>query len=514
MRLAIHIFKKDVRRLWWEITVATAALAYLSHLDANRMDRMTGPTEGLMNLVVPGTWAFLIAMLVHQEALVGDRHFWLTRPYPRASLVLAKLLFIVCFIHVPSFLFDMAVVGARGFDPFFHLTTLLGKQLMQAVALSIPVLALAAVTRNLAQFASAGLICFIGGYLLTSPPWGWGPPLMLDRVRIDVILLLLFFGGAAAIVIQYARRRVLLSRLIAGTAFASAVLFTAYVPRNYTTGLACRGGPAMSIATSQRNTMPPDYLRHFDPSTSTVSIPVTVSGLARSAAVFFEPLEFDIEGARGGRWSMEPFPVLPRPPIKRSPIRPLLVMAEGTQDGWLVLTIDGKLFGAMAAQPATLRGRFSGNVLIPGERSQIAIATENAYLAGLGRCASFIVENTFSMYRDDLLKAVCESPERIPSTYVEFVQPASGFRVQEMLGASMLHVSYPSQTWLSPVNRMTAFFHIVDGPLQPGDRWRVPRSAMSGGRIEFLPRSAAGCSNVEVVFEAIDLRKYLLFPEG
>ena len=59
MRLALHIFRKDVRRLWWETLVATGALAYLAHMNANRMDYLPGPMEGLMNIVVPAAWAFL-----------------------------------------------------------------------------------------------------------------------------------------------------------------------------------------------------------------------------------------------------------------------------------------------------------------------------------------------------------------------------------------------------------------------------------------------------------------------
>jgi hypothetical protein len=511
MRLAVHIFKKDMRRLWWETAVATGALAYLAHMDANRMDYMPGPMEGMMNLVVPAAWAYLIAMLVHQEPLVGDRQFWLTRPYPRSSLLGAKLLFVLCFIHLPMFAFDAAIVQARGFNALAHLPDLLGKQATLAASLTVPALALAAVTRNLAQFASAGLLCVVAGYLLTAsftPPW-----VRVDTVRRDGALVLLACGGVIAIALQYAQRRVRLSRSIALVAFASAILLTVYVPRRYTIALGCRGAQQAGLVLSQHATPPPDYLRYYDPGTSAVSLPVTLRGVPTGATVVFEPLEFDIERSDGERWSMMPIRARPGPPQRRNPINPGVVMQEANTNGWLVLSIDQKLFSAMSAKPVRLRGEFAGNVVIQDRKTELPPETPAIMVPSLGRCASFMVENAFSPFQNDLLKTICESPDEIPRSRVDFVEPGSGLRVRHGLGDSGTPALYPTGTWLSPVNRRNTFFHIVEGPLQIDDRWRVPRSALAGGKLEFAPQRSAGCSVVRIAFNSIDLRQYLLFPE-
>ncbi len=76
MRLAVHILAKDARRFWWEITVTLGLLLALTYLDANRVGFIPGPMEGWLNLLLPAAWAYLVALVIHDEALVGDRQFW------------------------------------------------------------------------------------------------------------------------------------------------------------------------------------------------------------------------------------------------------------------------------------------------------------------------------------------------------------------------------------------------------------------------------------------------------
>jgi len=82
MRLALHIFRKDTRRFWWEITVTLGLLVALAYMDAHRIGFIPGPMEGWLNMLLPSAWAYLVGLVIHDEALVGDRQFWITRPYP------------------------------------------------------------------------------------------------------------------------------------------------------------------------------------------------------------------------------------------------------------------------------------------------------------------------------------------------------------------------------------------------------------------------------------------------
>ena len=100
MHLMLHIFKKDLRRLWPAVLIMLALMAELARLDCWRKDSLATSAEGWLNLLLPLTWACLIALLVQQESLVGDRHFWITWPYRWQALLGSKALFVLLFIHV------------------------------------------------------------------------------------------------------------------------------------------------------------------------------------------------------------------------------------------------------------------------------------------------------------------------------------------------------------------------------------------------------------------------------
>jgi hypothetical protein len=76
MHLIVHIFKKDVRHLWWGIAVALLLRAWIAFLDAR------GATADLpdFSLLLMVAWACLIALAVQDDPLAGDRQFWITRP--------------------------------------------------------------------------------------------------------------------------------------------------------------------------------------------------------------------------------------------------------------------------------------------------------------------------------------------------------------------------------------------------------------------------------------------------
>ena len=75
MKLIYVIFRKDFKRFWWEAVVALGALVLLSRDDINRYDFVPGPMEGLLNFLLPLVWGYLVAALIHEEALVGYRCF-------------------------------------------------------------------------------------------------------------------------------------------------------------------------------------------------------------------------------------------------------------------------------------------------------------------------------------------------------------------------------------------------------------------------------------------------------
>src|SRR5439155_1011099 len=172
-------------------------------------DFIPGPAEGWLTLLLLAAWGFLLALLVLEEPLVGDRQFWITRPYRWPALLAAKLVFAALFIHLPSLLADCAILAARSFSP------------------------------------------------------------------------------VAVLVLQYARRRTILSRALAGAALVLAAALFVFTPREDTFALQCALSPisaasrAPSIHIAPRSEEPPSGLRQvFSPkSVVTLAIPIELSGI-------------------------------------------------------------------------------------------------------------------------------------------------------------------------------------------------------------------------------------------
>src|SRR5690348_3994597 len=96
MRQALHIFRKDARYLWPEICLILALVTVFGWSNPDAIE-----------LLVFTATAYLIARLIHAEALPGDRQFWITRPYRWQSLLGAKLLFVLVFVNLPIMLGPM-----------------------------------------------------------------------------------------------------------------------------------------------------------------------------------------------------------------------------------------------------------------------------------------------------------------------------------------------------------------------------------------------------------------------
>src|SRR5260370_13030118 len=211
MKQTLHIFRKDVRRLRWEILGALALMAVYAWTQLHpwvfleegfQQLKLSPLVINLSPLVVLGWW-YLIARLVQQEPLAGDRQFWVTRPYSWKSLLAAKALFIATFISLPALLAQCAILRAAGFSPAAHAAELLVRQGLLVAIFLLPAAALAAITRGFVHFALAGLMFvlywLIVFYLRISTP-GW---LILYRG----FALLLVSAALAVLFLQYRPRR-------------------------------------------------------------------------------------------------------------------------------------------------------------------------------------------------------------------------------------------------------------------------------------------------------------------
>ena len=234
-----HIFAKDARRFWAEIALSvaiTVAFVFLGPYEwigrYEPQDQSLIILAQLLAVLVPVSWWVAVTRVVHEERLVGDTQFWLTRPYVWTSLLAAKVAFVLAFLYVPLFLAQLALLAEAGFAPLAYLPGLLYNHLLITCLIALPLAAIASVTSSFARMTLtllgilAGFIAFLAFSSLADFYWttGEGGPLE-NRISIALVLVVL----AIAIVLQYARRTVWSSRglLIALPLLLLAVGFSA-----------------------------------------------------------------------------------------------------------------------------------------------------------------------------------------------------------------------------------------------------------------------------------------------
>src|SRR5215469_13233012 len=234
MNEVLHILKKDLRRHWPEILISLVLLGYFAKASPQGFE-FIAPSPSLFMLrfatemIRPGLllfWVFLIVRVVQGETLVGDRQWWVTKPYVWWELLLSKLFFVFLFISVPLLHVHLLLLHQAGFSVLPNLGRLVLMQFTLPFIVIACTLALASTTRNLAQaLLGAGIVVLaliIGLSLdsLFSQSAGDGPFL------VDWIVSLLFFGSILVVPVwQYARRRTRASRVtIAGCSGAALVL--------------------------------------------------------------------------------------------------------------------------------------------------------------------------------------------------------------------------------------------------------------------------------------------------
>lgn len=221
MEQVLHIFRKDVRHLWLPalvvlILVAGHAVFTVRSMPINVPETIrVNAMSSMFGLFVPlGMW-FLIALLIFQEALPGDRQFWPTRPYRWPKLLASKVLFIAVFINAPLFLSDCYILGAQGFAVLSVLPSLLLRQLLVTALFILPPFAIATVTAGVAQFVLAWFILLLAlifeNVLATS---FLGSSIGFDIGTGSIFIATLAVTTCAIVIWQYARRRTMAARLV------------------------------------------------------------------------------------------------------------------------------------------------------------------------------------------------------------------------------------------------------------------------------------------------------------
>jgi hypothetical protein len=230
-----HILKKDWRLLWqFALTVVVTQFALAAtDLQLGHFHRFDPAPRQLQlvleRLVYFGTACFIIA-LIHQDALVDVRKDWLVRPIRRRDLLASKLTFILLVIQVPLLVAELGEGLAAGF-PFRHaLSAALSENAVFLIGLTLPVLAIAVITRSLAQAIASSLAVLIvfsyGQFMLRNLAHGNGLTAgsAVEWVSDGLRMLVCLVGVTLVVVLQYFRRRTRSSTVMLGMVLALCLL--------------------------------------------------------------------------------------------------------------------------------------------------------------------------------------------------------------------------------------------------------------------------------------------------
>lgn len=313
MKQTIHIFRKDVRHLWREIAASVGLMAgYVWCVPATWTAPGTTRSEmtGLLNLLLPLSWGLLVVRAVQDEAPVGDRQFWVTRPYRWKELLTAKLLFVVVFVNLPLLIADAMLLWIGGFpETSSRVLGLLWLQLLWAGLALLPMTALAVVTASVAQMALAILavvLYFVSWSFLSSK---LSPGLSTAESIPNLITMIVLLGACAFVTVwQYARRRtgkargLLLGALVAVIVIAIASPHRLLVAHEYPQPAP---GQPPSAQFSLDPVKPPAPRIVSEPEKKvpiSFQIPLRVTGIAEGATAVVDGTMVAIEGPDGFRW--------------------------------------------------------------------------------------------------------------------------------------------------------------------------------------------------------------------
>src|SRR5215472_192718 len=459
----LHIFKKDSRHLWKEILVVTTMIAAFAYLDARSRPIFTAYAlpidrlDAIFHLLLPLAWWYLIAAVVHEEPIPGDRQFWLTRPYRRGSLLAAKVLLVLVFLNLPMLLADCAILAAHGFQAWSYLPGLLVRQLLLLLVWFLPFVALATVTENLKQFllllAMIPVLYFIFTFVGRLPVfylyWGRG-----EWIPISAMIVVVVVGTFLILRIQYLHRWTTLARGIAICAVPLALMVPSFFPRPtaYAAQLALTRGQAMppsvvlGLDLSRRGGQDRNNLvTDGEPGAVELDFPLRATGIPQDLDLVADHLAVKVRTPEGNSLST----------AGRS-----LMFSDRHGQLWMKTHVDERAFQKLRGTRVTVRTSAYLTLLGNSGATLIPAGAKSVEVPGIGRC-SFLHDYTNEWV------LFCQAPFRQPADFCKAILVESETRrFNEALPTGGSYSPYPAELEVSPLVLTFNGAYGISGPIR------------------------------------------------
>jgi hypothetical protein len=386
LSLIPHIFRKDARHHWPEILIS---LLLLITFAIEQPRNWTGqPLEGrflsgLLNalpILIVLAWAFLVVRLVQGESLIGDRQFWITRPYQWHKLVAAKLLSILLFIHLPLFITQLSLLKIANFPVASSIPGLLYVQLLFVFAIVLPSITIGTITSGIGQASLAllaVLLLMLGIVLLSTVM----PDMDFATDATDTLQGVIYpCASVTAILVQYIYRKALLSRLVVAGAAVSIFLVIVLAPygklisRDFP--LATKAHPLPAHFTLDRSLSfghAQGQEVNFFGDEVELEIPFQVAELPDKTIIQARAIKLDLDLPSGEHWTSHWHSVYHS-------------LSPGRTRDWPSIGMKRAVFNRFKNGPVRAHASLGFNIFRLGPGTQVFLAGDRLNLPGGARC--------------------------------------------------------------------------------------------------------------------------------
>jgi hypothetical protein len=287
-----HIFKKDWKLLW-RMVVGVALINLIHRVIQSGAGIFRNATlspavllSGMLGTVSVLATGVLIVMVVQQDPIPGLTQDWLVRPIRRRDLLLAKVLFVALMVQGPIFLIEVGQCLAAGFPIGPSLAAPLSRSVWMFLAMDLPVLAFATLTRSLAHAAGAAIAIVVGFALFTQATILYTNSLFNSIWVTDAAQVVCGLAGVAAVlVIQYYRRKTTGARWVYGAA-ALVWLFVQFLPWQPAFAIEKRLSPQPAVADAVQIAFDPAFGRFHRPAGQPAPISARASRVTNDVDVW------------------------------------------------------------------------------------------------------------------------------------------------------------------------------------------------------------------------------------
>jgi len=475
MKQVLHILKKDLRANWLLILISLLPLTAqlwtvpqiwssvvvarngVGHVRSILSD-LTFPLE----LICFIFWTILICRVVQSELLVGDRQFWITRPYHRGSLVTAKIAFIFAAILLPMSIQHGILLAEAGFSPWGLLPELLKNTFAIFIVILLVLFSVAIVTTSLTRMIVSllGISLLLVLCILFQTVTGYGSNSMPSELTTELVYIknIVFYG--AVLYLQYRHRRTKLAVALLIASFLVEIPLDMLDLQRFVVASHYKPMSAKEVADYQlygadqvlnKTSSRPSTI--FEP--AYLELPLHYKNRGSEYAMSVDGLRITMESANGQQWTSTWL-------VSRDEI---LLDGNSTLIGE---SMPAYVYNRFGAHPVKIQVELAISEIKAGDTliDTLSKSSQERAVPGLGICSGHLSIN------ENRMAYACRAPFNNPS--LTLVRSAL-YKSQSCSDSDRLPREHDAKGWLGDKSYANSAFHLL--PISS------PDAAISDGEI-------------------------------